>query len=95
MPTRSICLGTLSLFEQGPGRSGRRFSQNYHGTQYGIILCTMVVATVDTTARGMFGFSFIWALVEPAYHTIPTMGVLPSTQPVATFGSSFIWSSIF
>ena len=28
-----------------------------------------------------------------ATSTIPTMGVLPSTQPVATLGSSFILSS--
>ena len=41
--------------------------------------------------------SWTWTLRLPVnrhkhlpYHT---MGVLPSTQPVATLGSSFIWSS--
>ena len=52
----------------------------------------LVTLSLSEAGPGRFGRQ---VSVTDIYHTIPyhTMGVLPSTQPVATLGSSFILSS--
>ena len=58
-----------------------------------LVTLPLSVAETRTPRRPAMSVTDIYHAIP--YHTIPyhTMGVLPSTQPVATLGSSFILSS--
>ena len=59
MPARRVCLVTLSLSKDGPGRFGRQQSSPdfYHTTPYHIIPCRLAKAVIVTGyLRCAYGF---------------------------------------